>query len=377
MSAVGTKVSRGLLACLSVVLVMVLIHAPATSETPAAGHHDYLLHKPNEIGRIPIFMYHNIVPEGTPRDSSVGEYMYRTYDEFWNDMLWLYEHDFYLTSMWDVVNGTIDIPAGKHPIVFTFDDGTSLHLTLQENDAGEWEPTPDCAVGMMERFHAEYPDFGRGAHFAMNPANGFSWPAMEQDDLVTEKIHWLAENGYEIGNHTALHPDLNTVTAADFQYNVGDPIRWLDTLIGKDHPSNAMRILTLPFGIYPEAKSNPDANSLLMNGFSYEGVEYRIQAVLVLNGGSTWSSFSKDWDPMRITRVPVENSIFPLMEHGLSSGESAYYTSDGDPATIAVPWPLPEVLWHKLHKEKVKDHGMKLVRYNPETGKVYPPRTKD
>ena len=359
--------------------------ATRTPETSMAGtpgalssspqqlmQHELLQYQPNEAGRVPVFMYHNIVGEDAPFDSSVGEYMYRTRTQFWNDMLFLYENNFYLTPMSDVVHGTIDIPAGKHPVVFTFDDSTSLHLTLVQNEQGEWVPDEDCAVGMMESFYRQYPDFGRGAYFATVPGNGFSWPAMEQDDLVTEKVEWLISNNYEIGNHTMLHPDLSAISADEFRENVGFPILWLDRQVGADNPMNAMRILTLPFGIYPEPEVAPENYELMIKGFYYEDVWYEVDGVLLLNGGSTWSYYSQAWDAYRITRVPVDDSVFPAMATGIETGESYYYTSDGNPNTVTVPKPATQPDWAQVDADRVTASGKTLVTYDPETGEILP-----
>lgn len=338
---------------------------------------ELLQFRPNELGVVPIFMYHNIIPDDAPRDSSVDPFMYRTYDEFWGDMLWLYEHDFYLVGMNQLVSGNYDIPLGKHPVVFTFDDGTSLHMSATEDANGNLVVDPNCAVGIMERFYAEYPDFGRGAHFGLVPGNKFSWPANDQDDLFEKKVHWMIERNYEIGNHTMDHGDLSANDIETFAWTVSGPVIWADEFMGADHPMNASRILTLPFGIYPTEGDNPEKVDMIKNGFDYEGNHIQLRGVLRLNGGSSASVWSTEWDPYALPRIPVQDDprddTLGEFKNAVESSPDRYYSSDGNPDTVTVPWPLPESLVGTLNKDAVIASGKQLVKYDPRDGRIYPP----
>lgn len=356
-----------------VMLVAALIAAPiGVASADMLTTDENLKHQPNELGRVPIFMYHNIVPNDYDTSGqTVDAYMFRTYDQFWNDMLWLYEHNFHLVGIRDVLSGDFDIPAGKHPIVFTFDDASSLHFSFIEEADGTLTIDPNCAVGLMERFHEQYPDFGRGAHFAMVPGNKFSWPGNVEDHLFYQKIEWLMENGYEIGNHTQTHPNLEEIDAETFKLTVGNPIIWGDTTVGRDHPLNLMRVLTLPFGIGPRKDVNPENWELMHNGFEWEGEYYQLEGVLQLNGGSSVSPWDDRFDSFAITRFPVDDENFNLLKEFYADGSVIYFTSDGDPDLVTVPWPLPESQFGHLKERRIEDAGKTLVKYDPETGQVY------
>jgi peptidoglycan/xylan/chitin deacetylase (PgdA/CDA1 family) len=254
------------------------------------------------------------MPSDFPRDPSVDQYMCRTHDQFWGDMLWLYEHNFYLVGMNDVVSGNLDVPIGKHPVVFTFDDGSSLHFSYIEDANGELIIDPNCAVGIMERFYTEYPDFGRGAHFGLVPAHKFSWPQHEQDEYFDMKIEWLMANGYEVGNHTLSHPNLAEIEDDTFAWTVSGPVIWADATIGVDHPSNASRILTLPFGVRPKPDDDPHKVAMMTGGFEYEGNDIRLTGVLELTGGSSEVPWSNEWDPYSRPRLPVQEDVLEILK---------------------------------------------------------------
>lgn len=330
---------------------------------------EYVSHQPNELGRVPVYMYHNIVSDDAWRDSSVDPYMYRTYDEFWNDMLWLYEHNFYLVGMNDLISGNLDVPLGKHPVVFTFDDASSLHFSVIEGDNGQLEIDPKSAVGIMERFYAEYPDFGRGAHFGIVPGNGFSWPEHEQDHLFEDKIRWLMENGYEVGNHTLSHPNLAEIEDDTFMWTVSGPVIWASEFMGADHPSNATLVLTLPFGIKPGPENNPNKVKMIEEGFEYEGHHVKLTGVLELTGGSSQVPWSTDWDPLSIPRLPVQDDVIDILKEVHLEGTNPYYTSDGNVDTVTVPWPLPEDQHGLLDTGAIDAAGKELIKYHPETGR--------
>lgn len=344
---------------------------PAAAYLSLMAPEEYLHYRPNEMGRVPVLMYHNIVSDDAWRDPTVDPYMYRTYHEFWNDMLWLYEHNFYLVGMNDLISGNLDVPAGKHPVVFTFDDSSSLHFSVIEGDNGQLEIDPNCAVGIMERIHAHYPDFGRGAHFGVVPAHKFSWPDHEQDEYFEDKVRWLMDNGYEIGNHTLSHPNLAAIDDDTFAWTVSGPIIWADEFMGADHPANATRVLTLPFGIKPEEEDNPNKVKMMQEGIEWKEHKVHLTGVLELKGGgSSQSPWSREWNPLSIPRLPVQDDVLEILKSVHLDGSNPYYTSDGNVDTVTVPWPLPEAKNGKLSSRSVDAAGKTLIKYNSQTGQL-------
>ena len=70
----------------------------------------------NELGEVPVLMYHRI----TPTPTSVYD---RTPQDFRAELERLAAEDYVPVTATDYATGHIDIPAGKHPVVITFDDG--------------------------------------------------------------------------------------------------------------------------------------------------------------------------------------------------------------------------------------------------------------
>ena len=106
---------------------------------------------PNELGRIPVFVYHHI----DTKESRWG----RSIVNFQSDLEWLYNNNYQLFSLEDFLDNHFDLPYGKKPVIFTFDDG----LISQVNYLPDGSIDPNCAIGLMDAFYAKHPDFGRAA----------------------------------------------------------------------------------------------------------------------------------------------------------------------------------------------------------------------
>lgn len=51
-------------------------------------------------------------------------------------------------------------------------------------------------------------------------------------------------------------------------------------------------------------------------------------------------------------------------------GSNPYYTSDGNPDTVTVPWPLPEAQHGLLNTRAIDAAGKTLIKYDPATGRL-------
>src|SRR5680860_1826061 len=83
-------------------------------------------------------------PRSTQSRSSAASDVYkrqedhftRTIEDFHADLQWLYDHEFYVIPMADLVRDNISAPAGKHPVVLTFDDASPSQFRLIEQPDG-------------------------------------------------------------------------------------------------------------------------------------------------------------------------------------------------------------------------------------------------
>ena len=116
-------VKRGVVVAISVTLFALagcrkeapkpVVAAPITPERPMV---DAAAVRANELGRIPVVMYHDV-------NDKVGKNtkMNRTKASFEKDLQLLHDKGFYPVTLRSVVDGTMDVPAGKSPVVWEVD----------------------------------------------------------------------------------------------------------------------------------------------------------------------------------------------------------------------------------------------------------------
>ncbi|MGE5679107.1 MAG: hypothetical protein ACM3ZR_13715, partial [Pseudomonadota bacterium] len=140
--------------------------------------------KANENGQIMILMYHGI-------SDKESEWV-RTADNFRKDLDTLYDKGYRLISLKDYIENNIKVEAGYTPFVMTFDDGLQNAFNIIEEN-GVKKIDPDCAVGIIEEFKKQHPDFGSGGSFFVYYPIPF-----RQKELIKEKYEFLVANGYDI-----------------------------------------------------------------------------------------------------------------------------------------------------------------------------------
>ena len=140
----------------------------------------------NESGKIIIAMYHKFGKE--EKDEWT-----RSYENFYKDLEYLYEHGYRSISLNDYLNNNIKVPVGTTPIVFTFDDGSASQFNFIKNDSGDLVVNPNSAVGVMEKFYSEHPDFGLNGTFFINGTGFFGSLGTNK-----EKLSYLINKGFEI-----------------------------------------------------------------------------------------------------------------------------------------------------------------------------------
>ena len=284
---------------------------------------------PNELGRVPILMYHAFV-----HDPSNVDPWTLTFDQFREQLDWLREHDFVMAGVQSMIDGRFDVPAGKRPVILTFDDASSGQFGLRESPDGGYEVKPDTAVGVLEAYAAEYPEFAGPAFFAVLPFNCFA----SDDDPSTckERLNWLVEHGYEVGNHTASHDDLTDVSPDSFTKSIGSMMMWINERVPQG-PGNLSRVLVLPYGAYPDIDLHPDERSWLSEGFWYLGEPVDLLLVMDVAGGPAISPYSSAAHPVDTYRINTEPERFTYFQEQVKSGEVSIFVSDGDPEVVSVP----------------------------------------
>jgi peptidoglycan/xylan/chitin deacetylase (PgdA/CDA1 family) len=277
---------------------------------------------PNELGRIMILEYHLIgYPEADWR---------RTPDNFRKDLKMLYENGYYPVSLQDFSSGNMRVPAGKSPFVLTFDDSSQGQFRYLKK-GNQLEIDPDSAVGIMERFKKEHPDFPLTATFFVLPAIKPGLRLFGQEEFIQQKFNFLNQNGYEIGNHSYWHQNLGKTDDAGVQKQLALAVKAIQSYL----PGYQVHGLALPLGVHAK-------NQLLEREGEYQATKYQNDCILLVGSGTAPSPYSTDFNPYRIERIQAGDTIWgpkSFVEH-FRKDPSQRYISDGDPSTLSVPQAL-------------------------------------
>jgi peptidoglycan/xylan/chitin deacetylase (PgdA/CDA1 family) len=303
----------------SLVLLLLIPRPPEANEV--------VLPPANELGKIMILMYHQIAPrESTWR---------RTPENFRQDLAVLYDRGYRPISLRDFVSGRISTPHGRTPIVITFDDGTAGQFRFITEPDGKKVPDPDSAVGILERFHQQHPDFPLEATFFLNGSRPFG-----EKSQVEEKLHHLLDHGMDIGNHTTSHQNLGTAQYQNpkrIQRAIGLQAKYLQEKLRR-FPKYAIDTLALCYGRRPKA---PWLNRYLETG-SVGAFTYRNIAVLNVGSGPSHSPFDVRFTPLSLSRIRASElntfgtGLYDWLEH-FENNPGERYISDGKVETITVP----------------------------------------
>jgi peptidoglycan/xylan/chitin deacetylase (PgdA/CDA1 family) len=267
-------------------------------------------------------MFHNFVSEYKSGD----KYYTTTFTDFNKLLGTLYEKGYRLISMEDFLNNSINVPAGYIPMVFTFDDGTAGQFNMVEEN-GVLKANSQSAVGIIESFNKIHPDFGTKGTFYVNLGDN-TFPGK---GTLQERLKYLIDEGFEIGNHTYSHIKLTKVKSADIlQEEIGGNQKKMLELI----PGYIMNTFSLPYGL-----PSKELQGYVAKG-EYQGVKYDNKAIMEVGWDPTYSPVNKKFNPLSTHRVraagikPVEADLSWWLEK-LTRNEQ--YISDGNPDTVTVP----------------------------------------
>jgi hypothetical protein len=298
--------------------------------------------QPNEAGVVPILMYHDLITTGKPRDMKYPATQFR------KDIQWLYDHNYRPVGLSDFLHGKVDCPAGTSPVILTFDDA----LRGQFNYTPDGKIDPNCAVGIMDAFHQEHPDWQtRGAFFVLTDEDPKLPPPFYQPEFAQGKLEYLVKEGYDIGNHTVHHQHMRRMSQDKVEYEIAKAIDGIHKYL----PNYNVDILALPFGEWPKNES------WLISGES-GGTSYHNIAVLRAAWRPSPPATDKGFKPYEIERISPGTKRqqsywwFDYLQH--HSGEK--YVSDGDPNTITVN----QMAIGELNKSKLTSLGLHLRTYS-------------
>jgi peptidoglycan/xylan/chitin deacetylase (PgdA/CDA1 family) len=276
--------------------------------------------RPNEVGHVLVLEYHLIEP-GTNDEYS------RTPESFRADLSWLVEHDFFPIRFRDLTAGRIDVPAGKSPVVLTFDDSSIGQFRFLDDGTID----PMSAMGIMLDMAEEHPEFPAVAtFFPLLDVDVDSRILWGQPEWVDDKLRTIIESGGEIGSHTVSHERLDKVDADRIRWQLATSSAILRDLVtaATGQPYEILS-LSLPLGVYP-------SDETLIRSGSSEGESYEFTGAAEVAGGLTVSPFTSDFDPYHIDRAQaIDGYLDRIFEQLLE--RDLVFVSDGDPDVITVP----------------------------------------
>ncbi|HPA55187.1 MAG TPA: polysaccharide deacetylase family protein, partial [Bacillota bacterium] len=245
------------------------------------------------------------------------------------------------------IENNIKVEAGYTPFVLTFDDGAENNFNIIEEN-GEKKIDPNCAVGILEEFKKEHPDFGSGGSFFIYYPIPF-----RQKELIKEKYEFLIANGYDIGNHSYNHENLGKLSIEGIQKSLAKNVKSTQEYL----PDYDVYALALPNGIGPKG----DDYKYAATG-EYEGVKYNNRAVLKVGSNPAPSPVNVKFDPIRLPRVRASEmetegvGMYDWLQYFEKKPEKRYI-SDGNPDTVAIPESEAEYV------DKSRLNGKELVIY--------------
>jgi len=285
----------------------------------------------NELGKVPIMMYHGIREKTSSSTGTVGgnvdkDGYNRTLEAFRQDLEMYYEKGYRMISLNDYIEGIIDIEYGKSPIVLTFDDGNEDNIKVTGLDEkGNIIIDKNSAVGILEEFKKNHQDANVTAIFFVNGG------LFNQPEYNEKIIKWLIENGYDVGNHTQNHLDIKSSNSEKVQKEIAEVYKTLDQII----PNKYSKIIALPFGS-PYSKTHENYKYVL-NG-SYNNYTYETVSALRVGWEPEVSPYDKEFDKTYLKRCRAydNNGKEFDIEMVFKNLENNRYVSDGNKDTIVI-----------------------------------------
>ena len=299
--------------------------APAqTVRAPAAPGADTMT--PNELGRIPVLEYHLIGDKEARWERERGQ--------FRKDLELLYARGYRPVSAAEYADGKIDLPRGLSPVVFTFDDASPGQFRYIETN-GQLEIDPGSAVGIWLDFAKTHPDWQNKAVWCMLSGAEAGRSFFGDKGIEGQKTEWrhrkikfLADQGFELCNHTLWHAQLSKYPDAFVQ----EQIARLQLAVDSAVPGYRIRTFALPLGLWPKNKALAEKGSWT-DPKSGKTVRYDHDVILEVSGGPARSPHDPAFNGLSTNRVQVyQNELVRTLDQLDKSGTR--YVWDGDPSKV-------------------------------------------
>lgn len=284
--------------------------------TPEAVSAPPVFEGANELGKIMVLEYHRI---GYPETR-----YQRTPDNLRADLLLLHAAGYYPVNFIDLINGLPDVPAGKKPVVLTFDDSDISQFRMIDDNVID----ADSAVGIILNFHSQHPEEWppRATFFVLGDDTGDYISVFGQSKWAKSKLQFLIKQGMEVGSHTVNHTDLSIATAERIHWELAISKHVIEEMA----PGYTVQTLSVPYGGFP---FTPE---FLKTG-EWGDYSYQYAGSAAAWGGPTVSPFDQTFDPYHVSRLEVTADSFDYWLNYFEQNPHEYYISDGNPAVVTIP----------------------------------------
>jgi len=253
----------------------------------------------NHNGRIPVLEYHVI---GSPKNTLYT----RTAESFKADLEDVYKRGYRPITIAQMLDKDFnDVPPGMSPVVFVFDDASPEQFRYVEKD-GKVEVDPTSGMGIWLDFAKTHPGWKNRGTFCMlnGGAAGHNFfgdsPKFQgqKKEWRFQKVKWLADQGFELCDHTLWHAKLSQYPDNVVQEQIARNAMGIDSAV----PGYKIRTMALPYGLWPKNRqlawqgswTDPKTGNVH---------SYKFDAVLEVSGGPAKSPFDSTFNPKSITRI--------------------------------------------------------------------------
>ena len=269
------------------------------------------------MGKVPVLMVHVV------SDHDAAWTVTRA--RFQQTLELLYAHDYRPITVAQLIDRRIDVPAGKRPVVFTFDDASPSQFRYIERN-GTLEVDPESAVGMWLSFTRKHPDWKPRATFctlsgaaAGRSLFGDKGIEGQKSEWRFQKLRFLRDQGFELCNHTLWHANLSKYPDAFVQEQIARGQLAIDSAV----PGYKVRTFALPLGVWPKNRAlaqrgewrDPKTGTV---------THYNYDAILEVSGGPSVSPFDPSFDAHSIKRYAVAFNYMDTLVARLDRNKTAY-----------------------------------------------------
>jgi peptidoglycan/xylan/chitin deacetylase (PgdA/CDA1 family) len=269
----------------------------------------------NELGKVMVLEYHRL--------GDLELRFQRRPANLRADLQRLYQNGYYPVNLIDLIRGLSGVPAGKKPIVLTFDDSDISQFRVLDDSTID----ADTAVGIILNFHNQHPDWPtRATFFVLGNDNANHISIFGQPKWAKAKVQFLVNQGMEVGSHTVNHTNLAAITAERIEWELAVSQHVIEELA----PGYQVETLSVPYGEFPYTLD-------FLKAGKWGDFDYTYSGNAAAWGGPSVSPFDATFDPYHIPRMEVTSDA---LNHWLTHFEQnphEYYISDGDPKRVTAP----------------------------------------